>query len=190
MEFRTDRVGLLLDQLRTSRGFAADRLAGLSDDEYFWEPAPAAWSIRRRGAAVTAGAYGAGEWRLDFADPEPEPAPVTTIAWRLGHLYAGFALRWEWTFGGREKLYNDLAFAGTATDALDRLWRTVDRWHGDVAALSDDQLDTVGFGQFPRGLDPHLPFVCIVWWMNRELIHHAAEAALLRDLWSARKDGR
>jgi len=188
--FRTDRIGLLLDQLRTSREFAAERLAGLTDDEYFWEPAPGAWSVRRRGEVASPAAYGAGDWRLDYAAPDPEPAPVTTIAWRLGHLYAGFVLRWEWTFGGRQKLGDALEFAGTATGALERLWQIIDRWHDDVAALSDAQLDTVGFGQFPRGLDPHLPFVCIVWWMNRELIHHTAEAALLRDLWAAKNDGR
>jgi hypothetical protein len=190
VEFRTDRIGLLLDQLRTSREFAAERLAGLTDDEYFWEPAPGAWSVRRRCEAASPGTYGAGDWRLEYAAPDPEPAPVTTIAWRLGHLFAGFALRWEWTFGGRQKLGDALEFAGTAAEALDRLWDIVDRWHDDVAALSDGQLDTVGFGQFPRGLDRHLPFVCIVWWMNRELIHHTAEAALLRDLWAAKNDGR
>jgi hypothetical protein len=27
--------------------------------------------------------------------------PLTTIAWRIGHLTSGFAGRWEWTFGGR-----------------------------------------------------------------------------------------
>jgi hypothetical protein len=31
-----------------------------------------------------------------------------------------------------------------------------------------------------------LPFIAIVWWTNREFIHHSAEIALLRDLWSAR----
>jgi hypothetical protein len=29
-----------------------------------------------------------------------------------------------------------------------------------------------------------LPFIAIVWWTNRELIHHLAEIALLRDLWA------
>ena len=35
--------------------------------------------------------------------PEPELTPVTTIAWRLGHLHSGFAGRWEWTFGERRR---------------------------------------------------------------------------------------
>ena len=49
--------------------------------------------------------------------------------------------------------------------------------------MTDEQLDTPGFGQYPWGLDPEIPFAGIVWWTNRELIHHLAECALLRDLW-------
>lgn len=56
-----------------------------------------------RGRDLADGLWGAGDWVLDFALPEPKPAPVTTIAWRLGHLYTGFSLRWEWSFGARER---------------------------------------------------------------------------------------
>jgi len=41
-------------------------------------------------------------------------------------------------------------------------------------------------GQHPRGPDPQLPFIAIVWWTNRELLHHMAEIGVLRGLWSAR----
>ena len=51
-------------------------------------------------------------------------------------------------------------------------------------------LDQIGYGQFPGGLDPKLPFICIVWWTNRELIHHLGEVGLLRDLWSAKQGTR
>ncbi|KPI05882.1 hypothetical protein OK074_4372 [Actinobacteria bacterium OK074] len=36
--------------------------------------------------------------------PGPDPAPVTTIARRLGHLHFHFAGGWERTFGGRAPL--------------------------------------------------------------------------------------
>jgi hypothetical protein len=49
------------------------RLVGLTDAEYFWEPVPGTWSVRAAGDRFVA----------DFAVPPPEPAPVTTIAWRL-----------------------------------------------------------------------------------------------------------
>jgi hypothetical protein len=126
---------------------------------------------------------------LDFAIPEPVPAPMTTIAWRLGHLYAGFSGRWEWTFGGRQKTRETIGFAPKATEMLDRLWALTDQWHDSIAAMTDEQLDMVGFGQY-QGLDPYIPFICIVWWMNRELILHTGEVALLRDLWTAQHQRR
>jgi hypothetical protein len=77
-------------------------------------------------------------------------------------------------------------FTPSATLALERLWPLVGRWRDSVAAMTDEQLDKPGFGQYPWGLDPEIPFAGIVWWTNRELIHHLAECALLRDLWRAR----
>lgn len=187
MDLRTDRVGLLLDQLASSVEFSQARLAGLTDEEYLWEPAPGAWSVRRRGAAATSRAFGPGEWLLDLERPEPVPPPVTTIAWRIGHLTDCFAGRWEWTFGSRSVPPTEVAeFSPSAQAATEALWFQVQRWSDGIAGLTDEQLDTVGYGQYPAGLDPHLPIIAIVWWVNRELIHHTAEVALLRDLWPHR----
>jgi hypothetical protein len=65
------------------------RLVGLTDDEYFWEPAPDTWSVRRRGESTAPMQAGSGDFIIEFAVPEPDPAPVTTIAWRLGHIIVG-----------------------------------------------------------------------------------------------------
>ncbi|MET9433276.1 hypothetical protein [Streptomyces sp. NPDC006551] len=48
-------------------------------------------------------------------------------------------------------------------------------------------LDTVGHSTYPHGSDPEDPFVDSVWWVNRELPHHGAEIALIRDLHRARR---
>ena len=147
---------------------------------------PGCWSIRRREESSTPGAYGAGDWVIDFGG-RPDPQPVTTIAWRLGHLVAMFRDRWEWTFGSRSIAPEvNTEFTPSADEALDQLWTAARRWADGLAGLTDEQLDTVGFGQYPHGLDPQLPIVSIVWWMNREFIHHAAEVALLRDLYRRR----
>jgi hypothetical protein len=98
--------------------------------------------------------------------------------------------RWEWTFGSRSidpAVGTD--FASSAEKALAMLWEHAERFATSVAGMTDEQLDVPGYGQYPYGLDPELPFVSIVWWMNRELIHHTAEVALLRDVY-LRRDQR
>ncbi|POX42653.1 hypothetical protein C3486_03510 [Streptomyces sp. Ru73] len=119
--------------------------------------------------------------------PEPDATPVTTIAWRLGHLHSCFAGQWEWTFGERRrepKLLVD--FTPSAALALERLWALLDRWRKSVATVTDEQLDTIGFSQYPYGSDPDDAYVDVLMGSNVEFIHHMAEVALLRDLWRNR----
>jgi hypothetical protein len=191
VEVQTDRLGLLLDQFDSARGILRNRLVGLTDEEYLWEPVEGCWSVRRRGEARSSGAVGTGDWLLDSFDyaarprVEPTPSPFTTIAWRIGHLYLGFSVRYEWTFGARKTPWDRIAaFTGSADEAQERLWTLLRKWRASVAAMTDEQLDMIGFGQNPIGMDPRLPFIAIVWWTNQELIHHGAEIALLRDLWA------
>ena len=54
------------------------RLSGLDQIEYLWEPVPGCWSVHDTGDGRAAVA--------DWADPDPDPAPVTTIAWRMWHI--------------------------------------------------------------------------------------------------------
>ncbi|HVU73844.1 MAG TPA: DinB family protein [Mycobacteriales bacterium] len=187
MDVRTDRVGLLLDQLDSSIDFARERLTGLTDDEMMWEPVRGCFSVRRRGDARSPRPVGAGDWVLDWGVDDGAPEPFTTIAWRLGHLGAGTAGRWEWTFGDRRAdMDADYPYSASADAMLAELWAWLQRWREGVDGLTDEQLDTVGFGQYPHGLDPDLPIIAIVWWVNREVIHHLAEAATLRDLYANR----
>jgi len=105
VEVRTDRLGVLVDQLVDSKDLSAVRLTGLTAAEYLWEPYSDMWSIRPRVEERTPDAYGPGEWVIDH-DRSIDPfaaGPLTTIAWRIGHLTGGFAGRWEWTFGERRQ---------------------------------------------------------------------------------------
>lgn len=118
--------------------------------------------------------------------PEPDESPVTTIAWRLAHLHSCFAGQWEWTFGERRRDPRLLVdFTPSAALALERFWATVDRWREGVASVTDEQLDTIGFSQYPYGSDPGDPYIAVVAGSSLEFIHHMAEVALLRDLWRA-----
>ncbi|MEW2399226.1 DinB family protein [Streptomyces sp. NPDC046862] len=118
---------------------------------------------------------------------ELDETPITTIAWRLGHLHHEFAGQWEWTFGERRQDPKQMVdFSPSAAVTVERFWSVMDRWRDSVGALTDEQLDTVGLSQYPYGSDPDDPFIAVLWGANLEFIHHMAEIALLRDLWRAR----
>ncbi|MBA0049953.1 DinB family protein [Streptomyces sp. AJS327] len=159
-----------------------DRLAGLTDDEYLWSPAPDTWSVRPRGSSTAQIQAGAGEFTIDFAFPQPDPAPFTTIAWRLGHVIVGvLAARNATHFGAPAASYEDWEYAGSAAGALDQLETQLAVWTAGVRGLGEDELRApVGAGE-PY---PELAMADLVLHINRELIHHLSEVCLLRDLYA------
>jgi hypothetical protein len=184
-----DWTSTLLEQLTWHwDNQARPRLDGLTDDEYRWEPVPGAWNLRPRGEARTPMAAGAGDLVLDFAYPQPEPAPVTTIAWRLAHVIVGiFGARNASHFGGPPMDYQSFAYAATAKEALEQLDEGYARWVAGVRGLDEERLAVpVGPAEGPYA---ELPYATLVLHINREAIHHLAEVALLRDLYAHRPGG-
>lgn len=159
------------------------RLTGLDDPEYFWEPVPGMWSVRPRGHGVAL-EVGTGDHIIDFAFPEPSPPPVTTIAWRIGHLLVGiFGARLASHFGGPSVDYDSYEYPTTAADALTRLDGGYADWIAGVRSLDNDALQAPcgehGFEQ--------QPMAALVLHIHREVIHHGAELCLLRDLYAWRQ---
>jgi DinB superfamily len=176
----------LAEQLdRQWRGRFRPRCEGLTDAEYFWEPVASAWSIRPRGHGRAAIAAGGGDFVIDFADPEPIPVPVTTIAWRLAHLITGvFGSRVGDHFGGPPMDYYAFHYAGTAARALAQLDEVYAAWLAGVQSLGDAGLARpCGPAEGPFA---ESPMATLVLHVNREALHHGAEIALLRDLYANR----
>ena len=161
------------------------KLDGLTDDEYRWEPAPGCWNLRPRDPSA-APQPGSGPWTVDYAFPEPDPPPVTTIAWRLAHLIVGvFGSRAGNHFGGPPVSYEDFPYAGTAAEALTQLDDVYGHWTAGVRALDAEGLARpVGPAEGPWARHP---MADLVLHINREAIHHGAEILLLRDLYRAGK---
>jgi hypothetical protein len=166
----TDLTASLVDQLEWHwRTSLRPRLDGLTDDEYFWEPVPDCWNVHVDS--------------VDFAYPAPEPPPFTTIAWRLAHVIVGvFAVRNHSHFGGPPADYQNWAYATDAATALRQLDEAYDGWVTGVKALSADDLTTpIGPAEGPFA---ERPMTDLVLHINREVIHHGAEIACLRDLYT------
>ena len=152
------------------------RFAGLTDEEYLWEPAPGCWSIRP-GAR--------GRLAMDLVRPEPQPPPVTTIAWRLCHVGTTLLQRANHHFGDRTLVRTQVELPGTAGGGLALVDDAYAAWCAGLGGLGDGDLDRRGDGG-PGTLDGQFPFADVILHVNREVIHHGAEVALLRDLFAAR----
>ena len=163
------------------------RFEGLTDEEYLWSPSPGAWSIHPRGQGSTEIQGGRGELTIDFAYPEPVPPPVTTIAWRLAHIIVGvLGARAQNHFDGPEADYQTFEYAGTADAALAQLDAAYAAWFDGVRSWGEDDLaEPCGPSEGPYA---EFPRATLVLHINRELIHHGAEIALLRDLFAHRND--
>jgi hypothetical protein len=158
-----------------------DRLDGLTDDEYFWEPAPGCWNVRPRDTGTAPVRAGTGAMTIDYAIPQPDPAPFTTIAWRLGHVIVGvLAMRNASHFGRAATDYDTFPYAATAAEALAQLDEEYATWLAGVESLGEDGLARpCGEAEGPYA---EYPLAALILHINRELIHHLSEVCLLRDL--------
>jgi hypothetical protein len=157
------------------------RLDGLTDDEYLWEPVAGSWSIRPRGQTTAPSLAGSGDFLLEFAHPAPEPAPVTTMAWRLAHVIVPcLGERSASHFGGPAVDFHTFGYAGTAAGALRQLDDAYATWIAGVRGLGADGLARpCGPAEGPYA---DYSLAALVLHINREVLHHGAEVALLRDL--------
>ncbi len=154
-----------------------ERLDGISDDEYTWEPVASCWTIRpdNEGGMVA-----------DWADPDPVPAPVTTIAWRCWHIAVDCL-----------DSYSSRLFGATGTGLTGPSWvHKPDQaqamlsaawvvFRSGVAAWGDEGLwMPLGSAWGPYAEHNNL---ALAVHAQREVIHHGAEIALLRDLYAFRQ---
>jgi hypothetical protein len=160
-------------------GRLVTRLEGLSDDEYLWEPVAGCWSLRPAED---------GRWRLDGGGgggPAPDPVPLTTIAWRLCHVgglgLLGFA---NWLFGDGALRPDAIDYPGRAADLLGFLDAAYADWRAGLETLTDAAWEEA-LGE-KWGAYAESNTLDLALHLLDELVHHGAEASLLRDLYAVR----
>lgn len=165
----------LVDLAETAWNRLWSRLDGLTDDEYFWEPAPLCWSVR-----LTADGLYVADWGV----PMSVPAPLTTIAWRLGHIiYILTDPRYAIQLGLELVPTQPEGLPGTAAEALTRLQASYAVTRGYLTEIDEDTLGhEMGSIAGPWAASDRGSFVL---HMLDELIHHSAEVGVMRDLYRA-----
>ncbi|MEW2498662.1 DinB family protein [Streptomyces nodosus] len=153
-----------------------ERLEGLTDAEYLWEPASDCISIRPGDDGVFRVA------RL-FPESSPEaPDPITTIAWRIWHIGAlclrGYVMHFFEDvpeFGDRHE------WPGTAKEGVQALAEHWEHFNSRLAALGDKRL-LAPMGRGPGGWADET-YLKLALKALVEVTHHGGEIGLLRDLY-------
>jgi len=167
-------------QLGVSRSLPEPHLKDVTDEEALWEPASNRWNVRRRPD---------GTQDADRVVPEPDPAPVPTVAWVMWHI----GLRWEQAYAhcfGRSggsatqldgpEAASSTPWPGDVTSAVMWLSQCHDRWSGALGSPSEKDLEsTERTGWFPGG---SFSLGHVLAWANVELMKNAAEIGTLRHL--------
>ena len=202
------RAEVFLELMHRIEDFSLERAcAGLTDEEFYWEPAPSSWSIRRRDECRTATPFGEGDWVVDFEVPEPTPAPMTTIAWLFWHVGSLPARLTEIDFLGGDHtmdsgwtspyLTHHPVFA-TATDATIAIRRGWAALRAVIEGTTDEQFEvqahryTYAAAPMPDGLcalgapGPMHPVTFFVAGALNEVSHHASQICTLRDFYAHR----
>jgi hypothetical protein len=203
------RAETLLELMHQIEQFTLVRAcAGLTDDEFFWEPFTTAWSVRRQDQCRTANPFGAGEWVADFEIPEPTPVPMTTIAWLYWHMGSMPARLCDIDFlGGTRAMASGwtspylthhpiFTSAAEAVTALRHGWQ---RLRGAIERADDDQLEVTTAG-YTYAAEPPRGGLCVLGPPGRarpathfiagtlnEVGHHGTQVGALRDAYAWRR---
>jgi len=164
---------LLAIQMDEAYRFVYARVQSLSDEEFFWEPVAGCWSVR----------LGLdGRWHGDYAVPDPDPPPFTTIAWRLVHLAECKLMYHEYAFGPGKLIWPEIDSAHSAADAIAELERGQRLLVEALGGLTDADLDTGRMTNWGE----EWPTWQILWTMIHHDLQHGGEIGALRDLYRER----
>ena len=164
------RVAMLEAAMDGAYGRLRRRLEGLTDAEFFWQPVADCWTLRRGPT---------GRWTYDYAIPEPEPAPVTTIGWQVVHLATTKLVYHDWAFGPARLTFPELEIPHTAGAAVVLLDRGHVLLRDALARQSDADLD----GPRKTNWGELWPAWRLFWAMIDHDALHGGTIGALRDLY-------
>ena len=170
----------LLTDTDAGLALAGRRMTELTDDEFWWEPVPGCWTVRRAADAVPGVIPPMGEWAVDGLFMYPEPPPFTTIAWRLNHMMIVIA--------GYHDLFGSLEpegrVCGSAAASVAEWTRVAMSFREAIANLTPEAArERVLVEHWGREVERW----SIVGHVLRDEVHHGAEIGVLRDLYRARR---
>lgn len=164
------RVILLATEMDEAWEALSSWIDGLKDSEYFWEPVPSCWTVHSNKE---------GHWIVDYKKPQPDPSPITTIAWKLVHLASCKIMYQEYAFGEGKLTWDELPIPHNASEAISWLEEAHSQLRRELDNLKDADLEEMR----PTNWGEMWPTWRIFWTMISHDLHHGAEIGCLRDLY-------
>ncbi len=168
-ENASPRVALLKMEMDDTWEALQGILDGLTEEEFNWKPAKDSWHLKRDRE----------RWTLDYAIPAPDPPPVATIAWRIGHLAACKVMYVEYAFREGKLTWDDLDLPPTATGMLEYLRESHVPLRAALERLTDADLGEMRLTNWGELWSTEKIF----WTMIHHDAHHGAQIATLRELY-------
>ena len=144
-------------------------LERLVPEDFRWEPASPSWTMRPAAD---------GTWTADFAESEPDPVPVPTIAWLSWHIGWWWGVTTDHLRGRTPRERTEIAWPGEGKAAVEWLRGLRDEWLTALEELTDADLESPA--PFPWQDDPAYTVAHTIAWVNAELMKNAAEIGQLR----------
>lgn len=164
------RVILLATEMDEAWEALSSWIDGLKDSEYFWEPVPSCWTVHSNKE---------GHWIVDYEIPQPDPSPITTIAWKLVHLASCKIMYQEYAFGEGKLTWDELPIPHNASEAISWLEEAHSQLRRELDNLKDTDLEEMR----PTNWGEMWPTWRIFWTMISHDLHHGAEIGCLRDIY-------
>ncbi len=149
-------------------------LGALTETDFLWEPAESCWTVRQDEH---------GRWRADFAEVEPDPVPVPTIAWLTWHIDFWWSAAIAAMHHRPPPAPSDVFWPGGGAAAALRIRALADQWRNLLAGLTID--DMAAPARFPWSPAEGRTAGDTVLWATVELAKNAAEIGQLRLLRAA-----
>lgn len=161
-------------QFELAWSLAELHLAALVEDDFHWAPANLCWAVRQDDA---------GMWRPDWAEVEPDPVPVPTIAWLTWHIDYWWTGAIDAVTGNAAHDWSEITWPGDGAGAVSRLRTLAIHWRNLLADMTDQ--DLVAPATFPWDQHAGRTVADTVLWVTVELTKNIAEVGQLRLLRAA-----
>nr|WP_155073305.1 DinB family protein [Streptomyces taklimakanensis] len=146
-------------------------LERLEPDDFLWEPASRCWTVRPAAD---------GRWVPDWAETEPDPVPVPTVAWLSWHIGWWWSTAVDHVRGRTPPARTEITWPGGGKAAVDRLRGLRSDWLEVLEGLTEADLDAAAPFPWPDGSGYSVADTAA--WVNAELMKNAAEIGQLRML--------